>query len=228
MKVLALDTASVRGSVALLEGPEIAAQMQLLSLETHSARLLSSLDFLMKSAAWSLGDIGLVVAGMGPGSFTGIRIGVSTAVGLARTLSIPFAGVSGLDACAHLLRDHDGRIAVVLDAQRAQVYYAEYSCRHGRIKRAGKPALLAPGDLQFGGRSARRFLIGDGAVRYAAELGINADGWPRLVEADLFLAASMGRLALARKRSWRCGESICPRPLYIRPPDAQKRKVPHR
>ena len=225
MKVLALDTSTPRGRAALLEGRELVAELRLLSLETHSARLLASIEFLLKGAGWSLEDLGLIAAGIGPGSFTGIRIGVATALGLAQTLSIPFAGVSGLDALARRLPGIDGRIGVVMDAQRAQVYYAEYVSLKGRIRKAGKPVLMYPADLRLHLRGAHLFLIGDGALRYSKELSLPRSGGLRLVEVDLFLAAALGRLALERRRSWRSGEFLAADPLYIRPPDAVKRKA---
>jgi tRNA threonylcarbamoyladenosine biosynthesis protein TsaB len=225
LKVLSFDTSTPRGSVALLEGQELAAELRLLSLETHSARLLGSVEFLLKMVGWKLGDLGLIVAGLGPGSFTGIRIGVATALGLAQTQALPFAGISSLDALAHQLRGVDGRISVVMDAQRRQVFYAEYRSYRGRVAKLGKPVLMFPSDLKAHMRRKHVYVLGDGAIRYAEELQLAGSGWPRLMEVDLFLAASLGRLAIARKRSWRSGEYLCSEPLYIRPPDAFRRKV---
>lgn len=187
MKILSLDTSTPKGSVALLEGRKLAAELRLLSVETHSARLLGSIEFLLKMTGWNLRDLGLIVAGIGPGSFTGIRIGVATALGLAQTGAIPFAGVSGLDALAHQLPGIDGRIDVVMDAQRSQVYYAEYRSYHGKVAKVGKSLLLNPAELKPRLQGAHRYLLGDGAVRYAQELQLTRTGWPRLVEVDLFL-----------------------------------------
>jgi tRNA threonylcarbamoyladenosine biosynthesis protein TsaB len=228
LRLLALDTSTSRGSVALLEGRELVAELRLLSLETHSARLLASIDFLLKNAGWDLEDLGLIVAGIGPGSFTGIRIGVATAIGLAQTLGIPFSGVSGLDALARQLPIIDGKIGVIMDAQRGQVYYAEYKCNRGNVARSGKPSLLAPLDVLHRLRRAHIFVLGDGALRYARELEIPRAGWPRMADVDLFLAAPLGRLAMERKKFWRYGQFIAAEPLYIRPPDAQRRKVKSR
>jgi tRNA threonylcarbamoyladenosine biosynthesis protein TsaB len=225
VKVLALDTSTPRGSVALLEGRDLAAELRLLSLETHSARLLGSVEYLLRISGWQLGDLHLVAAGIGPGSFTGIRIGVATAIGLAQVMSIPFAGISCLDAVAHLVTGLDGRIGVVMDAQRAQVYYAEYSREQEKIRRIAKPALRNPADLGKQLQRERIYLAGDGALRYADELKPHKSCWPKVIVSELFLAAALGKLALDRKQTWRSGEFLQAEPLYIRPPDALRPKV---
>ncbi len=194
--------------------------MRLCSLETHSARLLRSVEFLLASAGWKLSELGLIAAGLGPGSFTGIRIGVATALGLAQALGTPFAGVSCLDALAHRPGLPDGSLHVVTDARRSQVYHAGYLRRSGRVRRVTRPALYHPRVLQEVLRSGKILVIGDGAHLYAKEVGLSGSAWPRLVEAELFLSADIGRLALMRKRSWRRGDGLRAEPLYVRPPDA--------
>jgi tRNA threonylcarbamoyladenosine biosynthesis protein TsaB len=225
MKILSLDTASERGSIALLDDGVVTAELRLDSRETHSARLLAGIEYLLRTAGWKLGGVGLVVAGAGPGSFTGIRIGVATAQGLAQSLNVPLAGISGLDAMAHQLRGLEGRVGVVMDAQRSQVYYAEYALYGGRMRRSAGPVLLHPSQLASRVRRSRKYVAGDGALRYAREMRLSGTGWPRLIEADFYLAGAMGRLALTRRRSWRTGDSPAIAPLYIRPPDALKPRV---
>jgi len=222
LKILSLDTSTPRGSIALMEGREVAGELRLQSQETHSARLLAGIGFLLNSTGWELADVNLIVVGIGPGSFTGIRIGAATALGLAQSLAVAFVGISGLDALAHQLPGVEGRIGVVMDAQRSQVYYAEYVSSHGRIRKDKEPALLDPGNLACNLRRARVHLIGDGAIRYAAEMKVPKAGWPRFVYADLYLAASLGRIALDRRRWWQSGECPSCKPLYIRAPDAMK------
>jgi tRNA threonylcarbamoyladenosine biosynthesis protein TsaB len=225
LKVLALDTSTPRGSVAMLDGKELVGELRLISLETHSARLLASVEFMLKIAGWKLDDLELIVAGIGPGSFTGIRIGLATAMGLAQVMAIPFAGISCLDALAHQIPIVEGRIGIVSDAQRAQVYFAEYFRKQGRTRRVGKPALLYPKDLARRLRRARMYLAGDGAMRYATELNPPKSNWPRLVTTELYLSSALGRLALERRRAWRTGEFLEAKPLYIRPPDAKRPRV---
>jgi tRNA threonylcarbamoyladenosine biosynthesis protein TsaB len=220
LKILALDTSTTRGSVALLAGEETIADLRLLSKDQHSERLLGSIDFLLRNSGWTLAQLNLIAVGIGPGSFTGIRIGVSTALGLAQSLSCPLACVSGLDALAHEMGFLNGRVGIVMDAQRLQVYYAEYNAGQGRVRRVRGPALWFPRDLEPALGRKPVYVAGDGAVRYARELRISATGRRRLVVMDLFLAAAIARLALARRRSWRSGDFLKAEPLYIRPPDA--------
>ncbi len=221
LKTLSLDTSTVRGSVALLDDRGLAAEIRLASLETHAARLLKSIEFLLGIAGWSLQDIGLVAAGLGPGSFTGIRIGLATALGLAQTLRIPFAGISCLDALAFHHAYLGGTIGVMVDAQRGQVYYAEYSSMSGRVKRSGRAALWYPADLKARFRRRRIRLVGDGAWKYLEIFESLIKPW-QVIDRDPFLATPIGKLALARKRSWQPPDVLACEPLYIRPPDARR------
>ncbi len=222
VKVLAIDTSTTRGSCALLKGRELIAELRLLSLETHSARLLRSIEFLLAAAGWQLTDMGLVAAGIGPGSFTGIRIGVSTGLGLAQVLSLPFAAISGLDALAHRDGLPDGRLGIVMDARRSQIYYAEYLRVSRRVRRERGPFLCHPHDWRRQVNRRGLVVVGDAISRYRNELGGSETGWPRYIDTDLFLAGDIGKLALARRRYWRRGEFLQAEPLYIRPPDARR------
>jgi len=224
LTVLSIDTSSPRGSVALLCGNEVIGELRIASLETHSSRLLRSIEFLLETAGCNLNDLDLVASGIGPGSFTGIRIGVATALGLAQALSIPFAGVSGMDALANQNLFLQGEIAVVMDAQRSQVYYAGYINNNGKIRSIGRPMLLFPDELESRLKRKSIFLIGDGASRYFSRFRVSHANRPRFVVTDPFIAAGIGRLALSRKRTWKSGAALQSEPLYIRPPDAAKSK----
>lgn len=224
-KILAFDTASARGSVSLLEGTEVRAEIRSNSGQTHSALLLQSVEILLQRAHWQLKDLTLIAAGIGPGSFTGIRIGVATAMGLAQSLSIPYAGVSGLDVLAHQVAWLEGRIAVLMDAHRQQFYHAEYVGRKGRLRRKRPAVLLEASDIVPLLRDRHVYVVGDlSAEQWKLGRQSPAQG-ARIVPVDLFLASGVGRLALARKKSWRAGEFIVSEPLYIRPPDAIRNKA---
>lgn len=224
-KILAFDTSSLRGSVALLEGQDVRAEIRTNSTKTHSSMLLESVDFLLKRIGWQLKDLNLIATGIGPGSFTGIRIGVSTALGFAQTLSIPFAGISGLDALAHQSVWLEGSIGVLLDAHRSQYYYAEYVSNKGRLRQTRKPQLINISDLEDSFKDRQVSVVGDITASQWKTLKKSSAHWPQLVPVDLFLASGIGRLALSRKNSWRSGEYLVSEPLYIRPPDAIKNRI---
>ncbi len=224
LKILALDTSSPRGSIALLDGREVTSELRLHSLETHSARLLKSVRFLLDGAGWKLCDLDLIAAGIGPGSFTGIRIGIATALGLAQTLGIPFAGASGLEALARQASLPEGRLGVAMDAQRSQIYYAEYETSQNGLRQVRRPGLWHPELLKPALARRRLYLTGDGAARYIDQLRERGEIYPRLLDIDPYIAGSIGRLALMHKRTWRAGQGLNCDPLYIRPPDARKPK----
>ena len=224
-KILALDTATERGSMALLEGNEVVAEFRLRSAVTHSARLLSSMEFLLRSAGWKLRDLNLIAAGIGPGSFTGIRIGLSTALGIAQTLDISFAGVSGLDALARQVSFRNAHLGVAMDAKRSQIYYAEYKIDRNKMRMVLRPRLWCPVDLASSMARRPLYIIGDAAPSYLEALQATGNKKvPDYVETDLYIAGSIGRLGLLRKRYWRRGRELKCDPLYIRPPDARKPK----
>jgi tRNA threonylcarbamoyladenosine biosynthesis protein TsaB len=223
-RILAFDTSTQRGSVALLEGREIRADLRLQSLQTHSTLLLSSIQFLLCRLNWTLNDLNLVAVGIGPGSFTGIRIGIATALGISQSLSIPFAGISGLEALAHQAAMLSGCIGVVLNAHREQVFYAEYVCNKGKLRRSAKPALMNISDLERHLAKRHLYIVGDWEGRLLQGTVKSPPGWPRAIPADLFLASGIGRLACSRKNRWRSGEFLLLEPTYIRPPDALRNK----
>jgi tRNA threonylcarbamoyladenosine biosynthesis protein TsaB len=224
-RILAFDTSTVRGSVALLEGPDMRAELRLNSVQTHSKQLLHSIDCLLQRVGWKLGDLNLVAVGNGPGSFTGIRIGISTALGFAHSLSIPFVEICGLDALAYQAAYLNGRIGVVMDAHRSQAFYAEYATDRGRLRPVRKSVLIDISALEHQLRDRHLYLVGDTGIGMFAGSKPAASSWPRPVSVDMFLAVAIGKLACISRRRWRSGESIKAEPMYIRPPDAIKKKI---
>jgi len=224
-KILAFDTSTPRGSVAILEGKEVRAELRLHSPRTHSTLLLKSIDYLLERLEWTLGDLNLIAVGVGPGSFTGIRIGVSTALGISQSLSIPFAGISGLDALAYQVEFVNGHIGALLDAHRSQLYYAEFIRKDGRFRRSQKSSLIHVSDLELRLANRHLYIVGDldACGICESKKGCSSD-WPRPISVDLFLASSIGRLACARKRIWRTGDFVVTEPTYVRPPDALRNK----
>ena len=230
-KILAFDTASERGSVALLEGKTLRAELRSNTTAAHSELLLEAVDFLLGRTGWKLKDLTLSAVGIGPGSFTGIRIGVATGVGLAQSLGIPLVGVSGLDVLAFRAAAQPaviGRIGVLLDARRSQFYFAEYESEKGRLRRLGKPVLVDAADDMGNYLADIDWITGDLDEEQAQATVKSFPCRARWIPVDLFLAGDVGRLAIERKRTWRSGDFIAMEPLYIRPPDAVKNKAKKR
>ena len=127
MKILALESSAVACSVCLTEDEELIAEAYENSGLTHSVTLLPMAEEMLKNCGVKLEDVDVVAVAAGPGSFTGLRIGVSAAKGLAWTLDKPCAKVSTLEAMAWNLVGFEGNLCPVMDARRSQVYNALFS-----------------------------------------------------------------------------------------------------
>jgi tRNA threonylcarbamoyladenosine biosynthesis protein TsaB len=126
MRILAVDTSTRTGSVAILDGDILVAELQLTSLETHAKRLMCAIDTLLGMAGMGIGECDGFAVSIGPGSFTGLRIGISAIKGLAFALGKPVAGVSTLDALAFQFPWFPNQVCPLLDARKGEVYTALY------------------------------------------------------------------------------------------------------
>ncbi|HXH82846.1 MAG TPA: tRNA (adenosine(37)-N6)-threonylcarbamoyltransferase complex dimerization subunit type 1 TsaB, partial [Candidatus Tectomicrobia bacterium] len=163
MRVLAVETSTLAGGVALLEDDRLVAEYLLDVRRTHSERLLAAVDRVLADAGWSARDIDGLAVAVGPGSFTGLRIAVSTVKGLALALGIPaVAAVPSLDAMAAALPWASLPVCPVIDARKGEVYASLYRWDGAAMERLWDHVALAPEAL------ARRLasptiLVGDGA-----------------------------------------------------------------
>lgn len=216
MFVLALDTASAATTVAVAEVADVAAQgpvtrLTVLAEHTeiaanrHGELLAPLIDSALREAGLAPGDLGRVVAGVGPGPFTGLRVGLVTAAAFGDALGLPVAGVCSLDAVAFAAeRPWDRGFAVLADARRREVYWAAYA--DGR--RLGDPDVARPDALA----ELPPVAVGAGALLHRASLpdGVTVDE-----QAPYPSAAALSRLGC--DAAW-----VLPlRPLYLRRPDAR-------
>lgn len=224
MRVLAVETSTLAGGVALLDGESVRGEYLVAVRTTHSERLMSAIDRLLTDAGWTARDLeGLAVA-VGPGSFTGLRIGLSTVKGLALALGIPVAPVPTLDAMAASLPWASLPVCPVIDARKGEVYTCLYRWDGARMRREWEYLAIPPGEL------ARRLaepvvLLGDGAAAIHSPLARLAPP-PRRSPSPAFV----GYLGLLRLRA---GETVAAAdltPLYLRPSEAElkRRAVPVR
>ena len=173
MKILAFESSAKAASVALCDGGFLLAQSYQNTGLTHSATLMKMAEDLLRNTNTKVTDLSLVAVAAGPGSFTGVRIGVAAAVGLAWGADLDICGVSTLEAMAHQVTDADTLICPVMDARRSQVYNALFRRREGEIERLCPDRALSLAELieDARGRGLPCVLVGDGARLCYDEIG---------------------------------------------------------
>ena len=166
MKTLALETSAKSVSVAVTEdGKVLASSYQNIGL-THSVTLMPLLDGMLGNAALALKDMDLLAVAAGPGSFTGLRIGVSALKGLAWAEDKPCCGVSTLEAMAYGVTDFEGVVVGAMDARRQQVYNALFRTENGRVTRlcADRAVAMELVAEELAVMPEPKLIVGDGAV----------------------------------------------------------------
>lgn len=133
MKVLAIDTANLVMGVAIIDGDKIVGELTTNLQKNHSLRLMPAIDLLMEEVGLKPSDLERIVVSSGPGSYTGVRIGVTTAKTLAWSLNIPLVGISSLEVLAQNGRYFDGYIVPIFDARRGQVYTGLYKINGSHV-----------------------------------------------------------------------------------------------
>jgi tRNA threonylcarbamoyladenosine biosynthesis protein TsaB len=217
MRILAVDTSSASGSAALAEDGAILAETRLASSLQHSERLFGSVEFLFRFAPFALADVDIFAATRGPGSFTGLRVGLAAMEGFAAACGKPSAGVSTLEALAWRANVAEGLVAPAIDARRGEIYAALYRRSGGHLIEERPPAVLAPEAFLAALPDGPVFFCGDGASRHRALFESAArPGW-RVLDVDPYLASTVAELAAAGH----CGPLL---PLYVRPTEAEVRR----
>ena len=166
MRILAFETSAKAASVALLEGDALLGELYLNCGLTHSRTLLESAQRLLEITELTAKDIDAVACAAGPGSFTGVRIGVAAAKGFAWGREVPCYGVSTLEAMALSLGEYQGYVCPVMDARRSQVYNALFYVNHSSLKRITEDRAIALAQLkqELAHLTEPVFLVGDGSV----------------------------------------------------------------
>ncbi|MEG0825091.1 MAG: tRNA (adenosine(37)-N6)-threonylcarbamoyltransferase complex dimerization subunit type 1 TsaB [Oscillospiraceae bacterium] len=162
MKILALESSAVSASVALCDGERLIAQSFQNSGLTHSRTLLPMVEDLLKNCGKTMGDVECIAVSAGPGSFTGLRIGIATAKGLAWANNLPCAPCSTLEAMAWQMAHMEGEICCVMDARRSEVYNARFLAHSGFITRLTPDRAISIENLGLELKK-EQILVGDGA-----------------------------------------------------------------
>ena len=164
--ILAFETSAKAASVALLEGGTLLGESYQNTGLTHSQTLLVMAEDLLKTCGKTAADVTAVAVANGPGSFTGVRIGVAAAKGFAWGKEIPCYGVSTLEAMARNLGVWEGTVVPTMDARRSQTYTAIFSAKDGKLKRMVDDCAISIEELGEKLKNCEKpiFLVGDGAV----------------------------------------------------------------
>lgn len=225
--ILAVDSSSLTGSVALCRGEELIAESFLHIRATHSERLLPQIDRLLIDAGHLLQELDLLAAVTGPGSFTGLRIGIATVKGLAQVLGQPVVSISSLEAVALNLPLIEVPICVFLDARKQEVYTQLFAWRGGSLDALSKARVAPPGEI-LGNLPRPVALVGNGVILYR-KLIEQQLGQQALLPSAPAHRLQATQVAWLAYRAWRngdiesAGEML---PTYVRPSDAElARKV---
>ena len=207
MYVLAVDTSTPATSAGVIEvnatDVTTIATRSVVDARAHGEELAPLITKALDEAGIGSGDLGAIVAGLGPGPFTGLRVGLVTAAAMGHALGVPTYGVCSLDAFG---TGTTGRVLAATDARRREVYWAVYADG----ERVEGPSVDKPAAVPAGGADEA---VGDGAHIYAEVLGLPVRDEPRYPPLTALVAVAAGRI-----REGAPGEVLTP--LYLRRPDA--------
>ncbi len=218
MRLLAVDTSTLAGGVALLDGDRLRAEYLLDVTATHSERLMPAIDRVLADAGWAPENLEALAVAVGPGSFTGLRIGLAAVKGLALALGLPIAAVPTLDAMAEALPFAGLPVCPVLDARKGEVYGCLYRWDGGRMRREWEYVALAP-DALAARLTEPVILLGDGASLIRSPHARLAPPHRRVPSPAA--VALLGRARLAEAQIVAAGELV---PIYLRPSEAELKR----
>lgn len=221
--ILALETSGLCGSIALVQPENCIAEYSLNTRSTHSKHLPGNIRTLMQEAGLDWPDLAAVAVSQGPGSFTGLRIGLATAKGLAFAAGLPLIGIPTLDGLANQLPFSPFQVCPVIDARKKEVYWASYRFHAaGELARTDDFRVQTPDKLAATITETTLF-VGDGAVLYENLLREALGDLARFAPPALCFAraASIGALAHAKLRDQEFLDPAAAVPIYIRASDAE-------
>lgn len=233
MVILAIETSTGVASIGLVEAAregedcdpkgKILAEYTLNIAANHSARLMPAIDRLLREVSFSIQDIQGISLALGPGSFTGLRIGVATVKGLAYALKVPVVGVPTLDALAQNVRYASSLVCPVMDARKKEVYAALYrGDGSGRLVKLSEDWVLSPADL-VSRISEKTLFLGDGVLVYGDDLKEQLGSQALLAPPELALprAANVAGLSIPAFLKGSTLDLFSFTPIYVRRSEAE-------
>lgn len=220
MYVLGIDTSTMTGGVALLQEEALVGEVVLNIRTTHSERLLPALEKLLQDGELELEEINLISVVTGPGSFTGLRIGVATAKGLSYALQKPLVGVTTLEGFGWQFAYFPGLVLPLIDARRERVFWQAF--KEGQaINKPGYANLI---ELQSwcAERTEPILFVGDGAIAYATSLQTNFSGAVLAPTSQSLLRPSaIAHLGYKKFLAGELSDAFTLNPTYMRKTEAE-------
>ena len=223
MLILGIESSTLAAGCAIGGHEGVLAMAQVGRGRRHAESLAPQVQFICAQAQVELSEISVIAVDVGPGLFTGLRVGIATAKAFAHALRVPMIGVPSLDLLAFPVRFTSRLIAAAIDARRGEIYYAFYRQVPGGIQRLGEHCIGSPDDVasELLASGEEVLLVGDGAYRYQEMF----EGMSKVELVDSGLsnpsAASLVRLAHARAMREQFQQPASLEPIYLRKPDAE-------
>lgn len=223
MKILAIESSAKSASVAITENEQVLAEAFLNNGLTHSRTIMPMIESLIEMTGIGLNTIDRIAVATGPGSFTGLRIGVSVAKGLSFATGIPCCGVSTLSAIANNMSHAEGLLCAVMDARAGQVYNALFRVSKGKINRETQDRAISSTRLLSEIILEKDvYLLGDGAKLCYNEFKEKADGIKLAPEPLLLQSARGVAISAISAPAVSAGELSV---KYIRLPQAERERL---
>lgn len=225
MKILSFDSATESATCALIEDEKLLGEITFNYKKQHSVLIMTMIDTLLHNSNTDITEVDGFIISKGPGSFTGLRIGMATFKGICNGLNKPLLGISSLDALAYNLAYTDGIICPILDALRGNVYTAIYKFDKNTLVKLEDYSAIAVEDLieKLKEYNSKVTFIGDGVYKHRETISVNL---PLSCFAPTHLnvvkASSLGELGYNLLKEGSAENIYTLAPLYIRKPQAER------
>lgn len=225
MKILAVDTATTSCSVAVFDNDTMLSESTLVRQQTHSKHLMEMIDYAVTLAGLAVTALNGFAVTIGPGTFTGLRIGMSSIKGLALATGNPVVGVSSLDALALQATPTPYLICPLIDARRGEVYFSQYRFNKGRLHKEVDDAVSTP-EKAVEQINKPCVFVGNGALTYHKTIQQLIDSEAHFIPShqSIIKASTVAQLSLPRFKSGATDDIGMLVPHYIRKPDAELKK----